>query len=289
MEAAGEAAQPQPMSAGERPHEDVGSLETAPSEPAAAAALEALHVSDAGVGVDASPEVPVVVVSCDEVEAELDGSDSDEVPGLGVGVNASQVRDGAQNVERLGVGLGSGGDVAVKADGPSPQPTQDADAPATTTSQNPIRAEASLASTEPDVDGDNESETGVADLIANGALGSPVPTEEDVFEETQVAPGDESLALTATSDASATLFSLNTSALGDVSFASVSVSTKPDFKAVVLSANRLSISYAAGQKRLVLNADVVEKLKIFRTAHRIEAQIRVERTDSGDLKGISVN
>jgi 20S proteasome subunit alpha 6 len=54
------------------------------------------------------------------------------------------------------------------------------------------------------------------------------------------------------------------------------------------SANRLSISYAAGTKRLVINAEIVEKLKIYRSDGQVEIQLRVEKDDVNELHGIIV-
>jgi 20S proteasome subunit alpha 6 len=54
------------------------------------------------------------------------------------------------------------------------------------------------------------------------------------------------------------------------------------------SANRLSISYAAGTKRLVINAEIVEKFKILRSDGRVEILLRVEKDDANELNGIIV-
>jgi 20S proteasome subunit alpha 6 len=54
------------------------------------------------------------------------------------------------------------------------------------------------------------------------------------------------------------------------------------------SANRLSISYAAGTKRLVINAEIVEKLKIHRSDGRVEITLRVEKDQANELNGIIV-
>ena len=54
------------------------------------------------------------------------------------------------------------------------------------------------------------------------------------------------------------------------------------------SANRLSISYAAGTKRLVINSEIVEKLKILRSDGRVEISLRVEKDDVNELNGIIV-
>ncbi|KAI0314203.1 hypothetical protein OF83DRAFT_1174954 [Amylostereum chailletii] len=56
----------------------------------------------------------------------------------------------------------------------------------------------------------------------------------------------------------------------------------------VASANRLSISYASGTKRLVINAEIVDKLKVLRSDGRIEISLRLERTDANNLNGILV-
>lgn len=54
------------------------------------------------------------------------------------------------------------------------------------------------------------------------------------------------------------------------------------------SANRLSISYARSNRRLVIDAEVVETLKLFRQEGRIEVLIKVQKQDDGTLKGILV-
>jgi 20S proteasome subunit alpha 6 len=55
------------------------------------------------------------------------------------------------------------------------------------------------------------------------------------------------------------------------------------------SANRLSISYAGGNKRLVINAEVVDTLKIFRHEGRIEVNVNVDKEGDEGLKGILVS
>jgi 20S proteasome subunit alpha 6 len=54
------------------------------------------------------------------------------------------------------------------------------------------------------------------------------------------------------------------------------------------SANRLSISYAAGTKRLVINAEIVERLKIHRSDGRVEITLRLEKDQVNELNGIIV-
>lgn len=55
----------------------------------------------------------------------------------------------------------------------------------------------------------------------------------------------------------------------------------------VPSANRLSISYASGQRRLVVDAEVVDELKIFRKEGRIEITVSIV-LDGEEMRGILV-
>ena len=54
------------------------------------------------------------------------------------------------------------------------------------------------------------------------------------------------------------------------------------------SPNRLSISYAAGTKRLVINAEIVEKLKIHRSEGRVEILLQLKKDGVNGLNGIIV-
>ena len=56
----------------------------------------------------------------------------------------------------------------------------------------------------------------------------------------------------------------------------------------VPSANRLSISYAAGTRRMVIDSAIVEKLKVFRSDARIEVHMTINE-EAGNLKGILVS
>ncbi|KAI0092570.1 hypothetical protein BDY19DRAFT_925029 [Irpex rosettiformis] len=56
----------------------------------------------------------------------------------------------------------------------------------------------------------------------------------------------------------------------------------------VPSANRLSISYAAATRRLVIDAEVVDKLKVFRQEARIEVHMNIEKDKAGQYKGILI-
>ena len=54
------------------------------------------------------------------------------------------------------------------------------------------------------------------------------------------------------------------------------------------SANRLSISYHSGNRRLVMDAEVVESMKVFRKEGRIEIFVNVTKEKDDTLKGILV-
>ena len=54
------------------------------------------------------------------------------------------------------------------------------------------------------------------------------------------------------------------------------------------SPNRISISYVGGTKRLVIDAEIVDNLKVFRAEGRIEVRMNVERSGNG-FKGILVS
>jgi 20S proteasome subunit alpha 6 len=63
----------------------------------------------------------------------------------------------------------------------------------------------------------------------------------------------------------------------------------PDVKAGrTPSANRLSISYAGGNRRMVIDAEVVDSLKVFRQEGRIEVVMNIEKEADDGLKGILV-
>ncbi|KAG6903323.1 hypothetical protein C0995_013076 [Termitomyces sp. Mi166 len=82
------------------------------------------------------------------------------------------------------------------------------------------------------------------------------------------------------------LTTLSVSAYGGSPTVSV---IKPEAKAGrVPSANRLSISYAGGNRRLVVDAEVVESLKLYRQEGRIEVVLNIVRDGDDGLKGVLV-
>jgi 20S proteasome subunit alpha 6 len=65
--------------------------------------------------------------------------------------------------------------------------------------------------------------------------------------------------------------------------------TLPDVKAGrTPSANRLSISYAGGNRRMVIDAEVVDSLKVYRQEGRIEVVMTIDKEGDDGLKGILV-
>ena len=56
-----------------------------------------------------------------------------------------------------------------------------------------------------------------------------------------------------------------------------------------LSANRLAISYASASRRILIDAKIVDALRVFRKEHRIEIDFNVEKGDEAELKGITVS
>ncbi|KAG5651708.1 hypothetical protein H0H81_007713 [Sphagnurus paluster] len=77
----------------------------------------------------------------------------------------------------------------------------------------------------------------------------------------------------------------STSTCGDSPTAPV---VKPELKGKTPSANRLSISYAGGNRRLVVDAEVVESFKLFRQDGRIEVLLNIVKEGHDGLKGILV-
>lgn len=56
-----------------------------------------------------------------------------------------------------------------------------------------------------------------------------------------------------------------------------------------LSANRLAISYASASRRILIDAKIVDALRVFRKEHRIEIDFNVEKGDETEIKGIVVS
>ncbi|KAF7980891.1 hypothetical protein HWV62_36069 [Athelia sp. TMB] len=169
----------------------------------------------------------------------------------------------------------------------------------------PLQPCSSLASTVPDVDaqGDAFSEDGGATAVeeppssqAHPMVGS-MDAEADLLEHAHdLESGAEHLPEPPASPASNTLLSTSSgSTYGgepgsqNTSPQAAQAPMKLDGKpARTPSANRLSISYAAGSRRLVIDAGVVDKLRVFRSGGRIEVIVNIERDGETGLKGIVI-
>uniref|UniRef100_A0A0W0FL96 Proteasome subunit alpha type 1 n=1 Tax=Moniliophthora roreri TaxID=221103 RepID=A0A0W0FL96_MONRR len=109
-------------------------------------------------------------------------------------------------------------------------------------------------------------------------------TDSQMPEMTQTQ--DEHLPEPPISPVSNTLLSTSSSStVGEASQQSES-SDKKQMNTRTPSANRLSISYAGGDRRLIINAEVVESFKVFRAEGRIEIQIRINTDSEGGVEGI---
>jgi 20S proteasome subunit alpha 6 len=163
-----------------------------------------------------------------------------------------------------------------------------------------LQASASLASTILDEDaqadetGSFDEDSGAAAIIADSSQDKPhvgdMETQTDFLEqehlpEPPASPTSNTLLSTSSGSTYGEPGSQNTS----TSLSAPVSPMKVDGKAAKTpSANRLSISYAAGSRRLVVDAHVVEKLKVFRSEGRIEVAINVEKDSDNGLKGILV-
>jgi 20S proteasome subunit alpha 6 len=164
----------------------------------------------------------------------------------------------------------------------------------------PLQASASLASTVLDDDAqadeigsfDEDGGAGAifSDLPRDKTLVGDMEAEVDSLEhehlpEPPASPTSNTLLSTSSGSTYGEPGSQNTS----TSLSGPASPTKVDGKATKTpSANRLSISYAAGSRRLVIDAGVVEKLKVFRGNGRIEVVVNIEKDGESELKGILV-
>lgn len=164
----------------------------------------------------------------------------------------------------------------------------------------PLQASASLASTVLDDDaladeaGSLDEASGLAtvnpDASQDKAFVGELETETDSIEqehlpEPPASPTSNTLLSTSSGSTYGEPGSQNTSTSLSAPVSPMKVDGKG---ARTPSANRLSISYAAGSRRLVVDAGVVEKLKVFRSEGRIEVAVNIERDGENGLKGILV-
>lgn len=162
----------------------------------------------------------------------------------------------------------------------------------------PLQAYTSLASTVPDDEaqaqtaGSFSENTGATATNPESSLQEKL-TNDEMEPETESVE-QEHLPEPPASPTSNTLLSTSSGSTygGEPGSQNTSVSASPmkvDGKPTKTpSANRLSISYAAGTRRLVIDASIVQSLKVFRSEGRIEAIVNIEKDGEGELKGILV-
>ncbi|OAX43076.1 hypothetical protein K503DRAFT_766174 [Rhizopogon vinicolor AM-OR11-026] len=152
----------------------------------------------------------------------------------------------------------------------------------------PLQAEASFASTIPDDDSPRVA-TYSEEQIALQLTGD-ISVEHDITMHDKNAndtADQEHLPEPPASPASNTLLSTSSgSTYGEPSQSQASTAVSKGGR--VPSANRLSISYAAGSRRLVVDAEVVECLKVCRSDGRIEVQISLDKDSDDGLKGVLI-
>ncbi|KAG2159018.1 uncharacterized protein EDB93DRAFT_1117650 [Suillus bovinus] len=157
-----------------------------------------------------------------------------------------------------------------------------------TSDPKPLQAEASLASTIHDEDmgaGTYAEEQVVLEFTGE------IPVEhEEVIMHTKGANesvDQEHLPEPPASPTSNTLLSTSSgSTYGEPSHPPANMAVSKGGR--VPSANRLSISYAAGSRRLVVDAEVVESLKVYRSEGRIEVHISLDKGIDDGLKGVLI-
>ncbi|KAI9001144.1 hypothetical protein BD414DRAFT_511728 [Trametes punicea] len=163
--------------------------------------------------------------------------------------------------------------------GPDADASQSANAqaaPASAPRTMPLQAMDSIASTVPDTNQEAEQTSPYASTVIDNGEGAENSGHE--YEPTQPVYDPEHA-----DDASA--------APGEESVAGGELSTAPNPGVLgekVPSANRLSVSYAGATKRLVIDAEVVPKLKVFRAEGRIEVTLSLQHDEGGGLKGIAM-
>jgi 20S proteasome subunit alpha 6 len=124
-------------------------------------------------------------------------------------------------------------------------------------------------------------------LLVQGESGDPRAQGADDLQDDSATQPEVHFDGPASSDTSTLISGSTASAYGEPN-RRLPLKAEPQPGIRTPSANRLSISYAAGTKRLVINAEIVEKLKIHRSDGRVEIRLRVEKDDVNGLNGIIV-
>lgn len=157
----------------------------------------------------------------------------------------------------------------------------------TATALKPLQSHSSYASTIVDDSPDNglfSQEEEIMTQVDKSALHYSQPDEKvhDLAHDND----QEHLPEPPASPTSNTLLSTSSgSTYGESSHQTV---VTPSKKGKTPSANRLSISYAAGSRRLVVDAEVVEYLRVYRAEGRIEVHMSLDKDEEESLKGVLV-
>jgi 20S proteasome subunit alpha 6 len=157
----------------------------------------------------------------------------------------------------------------------------------TVTVPNPLKSHPSFASTTVDDSPDNGLFSQEEEIMTQveSAL-HDAQTDEKIVHDLVHDDDQEHLPEPPASPTSNTLLSTSSgSTYGEPSHQPVIPSPK---KGKTPSANRLSISYAAGSRRLVVDAEVVEYLRVYRAEGRIEVHMSLDKDDEECLKGVLV-
>ncbi|RDX53079.1 hypothetical protein OH76DRAFT_1343770 [Lentinus brumalis] len=185
--------------------------------------------------------------------------------------NSQETVSSTPSVQALGANAPSGDDSS-STDPSSQNAAPNADVPQTASAVpqsvvSPLQAMDSMASTVPDTNQELAQTSPYASTIIDGGDAA----EHQDYEATQPATqfGDEHA-----SGAEGATFGGSAAAnlLGEK----------------IPSANRLSVSYAGATRRLVIDAEVVPKLKVFRAEGRIEVTVSLMADERGGFKGIAM-
>ncbi|KAG9317163.1 hypothetical protein JVU11DRAFT_1355 [Chiua virens] len=160
-----------------------------------------------------------------------------------------------------------------------------ADVASTPAVAKPLQSYPSFASTIIDDSTDNGLFSQDEEILAHASEPSLHPDEKAVHD--LVHDNDqEHLPEPPASPTSNTLLSTSSgSTYGESSHQQVTTLPK---KGKTPSANRLSMSYAAGSRRLVVDAEVVEYLRVYRAEGRIEVYMSLDKDDEECLRGVLV-
>lgn len=154
------------------------------------------------------------------------------------------------------------------------------------TAPNPLQSHPSYASTVDDDSPDSGLFSQEEEARVNEETLHYAQPNEKVVHDLVQDNDQEHLPEPPASPTSNTLLSTSSSSTyGESSHQQASTSPK---KWRTPSANRLSISYAAGSRRLVVDAEVVEYLRVYRAEGRIEVYMSLEKDHEESLKGVLV-